>query len=84
MSKGKRSFPCQVAPGTPILHVWQAAAVAGWFLCSGCGVVGVCVGCLARRRTTRPALAIPLWCAEHHATVCGKRVPLSGAASVAL
>src|SRR5258708_33409802 len=79
MSRGKRSCPCQLALGTPTLHVWQPAAVAGWFTCGGCGVVGVCMGCLTARGITRPTLAVPLWCATHHATVCGKRLPLSGA-----
>jgi len=31
-----------------------------------------------------PADAIPVWCERHHAILCGQRLPLSGAASLAV
>ena len=78
---------CWVSPGNPTLHYWTpaSAAVPGWFTC-GCGAVGVCEGCLATHGggSQRPAAAVAVWCRTHHETVCGKRMPLSGAASLAL
>ncbi len=84
MSKHVSRYPCRMTPGNPTLHVWQAAAVSGWFSCVGCGTVGVCSGCLARTGGQRPPQTIAVWCAPHHAVVCGKRVPLAGAASLAV
>jgi hypothetical protein len=31
-----------------------------------------------------PADAIQVWCEQHHAILCGKRLPLSGTASLAI
>lgn len=80
-------YPCRVNPGNPTLHYWTSApaVVPGWFTC-GCGAVGVCEGCLARSGggSQRPAAAVAVWCRRHHETVCGKRMPLSGAARMAM
>ena len=84
MSKRVSRYPCRMTPGTPTLHVWQPTTVSGWFSCVGCGVVGVCSGCLARTGGQRPPQTVAVWCASHYVTVCGKRFPLSGAASLAM
>lgn len=82
----RRHYPCRMVPGNPTLHVWRAAGGCGegWFACDGCGAAGACVGCLARREMKPPADAIPVWCERHHAILCGKRLPLSGTASLAI
>src|SRR5689334_1084667 len=90
-------YPCRVNPGNPTLHYWTPAPAAtpGWFTC-GCGAVGVCEGCLAKssgkregeggggQGGQRPAAAVAIWCRQHHETVCGKRMPLSSAACLAV
>jgi len=80
-------YPCQSNPGNPTLHYWTPAgsAVVGWFTCA-CGAVGVCEGCLAKQggEKRRPTAAVAVWCRPHHETICGKRLPLSGAASLAV
>ena len=80
-------YPCRGNPGNPTLHYWTPAGVAavGWFICA-CGAVGVCEGCLVQQggEKRRPAAALAVWCRRHHETVCGKRLPLSGAASLAV
>jgi len=86
-SRRVNQYPCQTNPGNPTLHSWTAtgAAVVGWFTCA-CGAVGVCEGCLAKQggEKRRPTAAVAVWCRQHHETVCGKRMPLSGAASLAV
>jgi hypothetical protein len=69
--------------------LWDACRI-----CSGrvvhvrlrCGAVGVCEGCLAKQggEKRQPASTVAVWCRTHHETVCGKRMPLSGAASLAV
>jgi hypothetical protein len=89
--RGRRTrmdrYPCRGNPGNPTLHYWTSAeaAAAGWFTCA-CGAVGVCEGCLAKQEGAkrRPAAALAVWCQRHHETVCGKRLPLRGAASLAV
>jgi hypothetical protein len=80
-------YPCQSNPGNPTLHYWTPteAVAAGWFTCV-CGAVGVCEGCLAKQGSEkrRPPAALAVWCRDHHETVCGKRLPLCGAASLAV
>lgn len=83
-TRSTQHYPCRTTPGNPTLHYWQPGAVSGWFTCAGCGVVGVCQGCLAKRGGQAPAHAIAVWCVNHHATVCGKLMPIQGAASLAV
>jgi hypothetical protein len=80
-------YPCRGNPGNPTLHYWTSAeaAASGWFTCT-CGAVGVCEGCLAKSGSERqrPPAEVAVWCQRHHETVCGKRLPLCGAASLAV
>jgi hypothetical protein len=77
-------YPCRTTPGNPTLHYWQVAATPGWFQCAGCGVAGACLGCLAKSGGQLPREAVGVWCVRHHEVICGKRMPLSGAASLAV
>jgi hypothetical protein len=85
ISRCRASAPCRDTSGNPTLRIWRASAAAGvgWFSCS-CGAVGVCEGCLAKTGGQRPVQAIAVWCTTHHETICGKRMPLRGAASLAV
>src|SRR5262249_21756334 len=62
--------PCQVvSAGVALrenLHAWQSTAAPGWFVCSGCGIIGVCTACFADVGDTPPLTRHGMRCPRHH------------------
>lgn len=59
--RARLGYPCRVN-ADPAFHTWRAAAVPGWFVCLGCGRVGVCLACLDG---PPPQATVALRCPAH-------------------
>ena len=64
--------PCQVVSAGVAqrerLHAWQATAAPGWFVCGGCGIIGVCTACFADLGYTPPLTRLGMRCPRHRTT----------------
>ncbi len=61
--------PCRAAAaGVALregLHSWCHTAAPGWFVCAGCGILGVCRICFAERDYQLPLTQVTMVCPTH-------------------